>query len=110
MFRRFVRLLSDTWILDLAAGAALGLAFLDFVRSIFSMIIQFWTQKEPEGDPSVLDIFQGGFGSLEFTVDGRPVYLALIVESGLTLLVIAAVVILVVRALPAVEDVESHSG
>lgn len=105
MFRRFVRLLADTWILDLAAGAALGLAFLDFVRSIFSLVIQFWTQKEPEGE-SFTSIFREGFGSLGFTIDGRPVYLAPVVETGLTLLLVAAVVILVVRALPAVEDVE----
>jgi hypothetical protein len=106
MFSRFVRLIADTWILDLAAGAALGLAILDFVRSIFSAIVQFWTQKEPQDEAGLLDVFRGGFGSLSFVVDGRPVYLAQIVESGLTLLAVLAIVILLVRALPTVEDAE----
>ncbi|HEV8601843.1 MAG TPA: hypothetical protein VGQ68_00465 [Gaiellaceae bacterium] len=106
MFRRFVGLLADTWILDLAAGAALGFAFLDFARSIFSAVIQFWTQKESENESGLLDLFSGGLGSLAFEIDGRPVYLAPIVEAGLTLATVTAVVILVVRMLRTVEDAE----
>jgi large-conductance mechanosensitive channel len=104
MLRRFFDLVAETWILDLAAGIALGIATLDFVRSIFSAVIQFWTQKEPEGDSSFPDLFSDGLGSLAFEVDGRPVYLAPIVESGLTLLTVAGLVFLILRALTAHEN------
>ena len=104
MLRRFVDLIAETWILDLAAGIALGFAALDFVRSIFSAVIQFWTQKQPEGESSFPDLFSDGLGSLAFEVDSRPIYLAPIVESGLTLLAVAGLVLLILRALTAHEN------
>ena len=105
MLRHFLDLVADTWIPDLAAGLALGLAALEFVRSIFSAVIQFWTQKEPEGESGFPDLFSGAFGSLGFEIDGRPVYLAPIVESGLTFLAVAGLVFLLLRALTAHEHV-----
>jgi hypothetical protein len=105
MFRRFFDRIADTWIPDLAAGIALGFAALEFVRSIFSAVIQFWTQKEPEGESSFPDLFSEGLGSLAFEIDGRPVYLAPIVESGLTLLAVTGLVVLFLRALTPHENV-----
>jgi uncharacterized membrane protein (DUF2068 family) len=100
VLRRFVDLIADTWILDLAAGLLLGFAVLDFIESMSSTVVQFWTSKgQAEGAEIV-----GLLDSLTIKVGDRVLYLAPLVQSTLTLAVAVLLVVFLVRRLAAADE------
>jgi large-conductance mechanosensitive channel len=100
VLRRFVDLIAETWILDLAAGLLLGFAALDFIRSVTSTVVQFWTSKGEAEGADVLGILD----SLTIKVGDRILYLEPLVESTLTLAVAVLLVVFLVRRLAAADE------
>jgi large-conductance mechanosensitive channel len=100
MVRRFVDLIADTWILDLAAGLLLGFAVLYFIQSLSSTIVQFWTSKGQAEGSEIL----GLFNSLTIKIGDRVLYLEPLVESTLTLAIAILVVVFLIRRLAAADE------
>jgi hypothetical protein len=97
--RRFVELIADTWILDVAAGLLLGFAVLDFIQSLSSTAVQFWTSKDQAEGAELVGLLD----SLTIKVGDRVLFLAPVVQSALTLIVALVLVAFLIRRLSAAD-------
>jgi len=95
--RRALRRLGErSWLLEVAAGVALALAFVDVVTAVAATLTTL-TQEAREG--SGFDL-----GFLTFRIAGRPIYVAPVLTSVLAFLVVLATVAAVARRLPPTEE------
>ncbi len=97
--RAFRDLLARGFLIEVAAAIALALALLDFVQAVSGAIVTFAT-TEFSGEPDALGLAHWFGDRLTFSVAGHPLMLAPVVSTSLTLLVVLAIVLLLLRRVP----------